>query len=56
MIEFSELLSSDVRHLRVDWYSVGEKLYFGEMTFFDGSGLDAFDNEEDDLMLGNWID
>lgn len=56
MLEFSEMLSSDVRHLRVDWYSVGEKLYFGEMTFFDGSGLDAFDKEEDDLMLGSWID
>lgn len=56
MIELSEILSSNTRHLRVDWYSIGNLLYFGELTFFDGSGLDAFDDEKYDKLLGSWID
>ena len=55
MIEFSRVLSKDLPHLRVDWYSIGNKLYFGELTFFDGSGFDPFDNPSDDLLFGSWI-
>lgn len=55
MLELSEKLTKDMIHCRVDWYSIADKLYFGELTFFDGSGLDGFDNEEDDYLLGSWI-
>ena len=55
MLELSEKLTKDMIHCRVDWYSIAGKLYFGELTFFDGSGLDGFDNEEDDYLLGSWI-
>ncbi len=55
MLELSEMLSKDIPHVRVDWYIVEGKLYFGEMTFFDGSGLVPWDNFEDDLLLGSWI-
>ena len=55
MIELSELLTKDMIHARVDWYVVDEKLYFGEITLYDGSGLHCFDNEEDDYLLGSWI-
>ena len=56
MLKLSAILSKGIAHVRIDWYSVYGKLYFGEITFFDGSGLDPFDNPNDDLMLGSWID
>lgn len=56
MIQLSELLSVNIPHLRVDWYEINGQLYFGELTFFDGSGFGAFDRIEDDLLLGSWID
>lgn len=56
MLELSSVLSKDIAHVRIDWYSVYGKLYFGEITFFDGSGLDPFDDPNDDLILGSWID
>ncbi len=56
MIRLSELITKDMAHCRVDWYEINGKLLFGEITFFDGSGIAAFDNYADDLMLGSWID
>ncbi len=56
MIKLSEKLSKDLAHARIDWYIVDNKLYFGEITFFDGSGLWPFDDFNDDLMIGSWID
>ncbi len=55
MLEKSALLSQGIPHLRVDWYSINGRLYFGELTFFDASGFDLFDRESDELMLGEWI-
>lgn len=56
MILLSEKLCADMIHCRADWYSIKGQLYFGEITFFDGSGLDAFDNMDDDFLLGSWIE
>lgn len=55
MIKLSEMLSTDMFHVRIDWFIVHDKLYFGEITFYDGSGFDSFDKEEDDYLLGSWI-
>jgi hypothetical protein len=55
MINLSEILSKDKYHVRIDWYEVGDKLYFGEITFFDASGFMIFDNYDDDLLMGSWI-
>lgn len=55
MIRMSEKLSEKMRHARIDWYIVNNKLYFGEITLFDGSGFEPFDKYEDDLMIGSWI-
>ena len=55
MLRLSETLTKDMAHCRVDWYVVNGHLYFGELTFFDGSGFDLFDRYEDDLLLGSWI-
>ena len=55
MVLFSEQLASEFMHIRIDWYVVSDQLYFGEMTFYDGSGFDGFDDEKDDDLLGSWI-
>ena len=56
MLELSELLAKGIPMCRIDWYIVCQKLYFGEITFFDASGFEPFDREEDEKMLGIWID
>ena len=55
MLRLSGKLAEGIHHLRVDWYVINGKLYFGELTFFDGSGFVAFDDANDDLLLGSWI-
>lgn len=56
MIKLSEKLAKDIIHVRVDWYFINNQLYFGELTFFDGSGFAPFENKADDLLLGSWLD
>lgn len=55
MFELAEKLSVGTIELRVDFYEVDEKVYFGELTFFDGSGLDKIEPIEWDNILGSWI-
>lgn len=33
MVELSKKLSKNIPFIRVDWYEIGDKLYFGELTF-----------------------
>lgn len=56
MIKFAEMLSKDIPHVRVDFYEVNGKLYFGELTFYHWSGLVPFEPEEWDYKLGDMID
>ncbi len=56
MIEFSKILSKDIPFLRVDWYEVNGKLYFGELTFYSNSGYEKFDPESYNLKMGKLID
>lgn len=55
MIQLSRILSKDLPHVRVDWYIVEGKLYFGELTFYDASGFEQFIPQEKELELGSWI-
>lgn len=55
MVEFAEILSKDIPFVRVDFYEISGKLYFGELTFFPGSGYEEFEPEEWDYVVGNWI-
>ena len=56
MKELSEKLSKGIPHLRVDFYEVNGKPYFGELTFSHWSGLVPFDPEEWDKKFGDWIE
>lgn len=48
-------LSHGLPHVRIDLYSVDEKVYFGEFTFFDSSGFEKFTPREWDNVFGNWL-
>lgn len=49
------MLSTGIPHVRVDFYEVDDKVYFGEMTFYHHSGMTPFDPEEWDYIFGEWI-
>lgn len=53
MIEIATKLSAGFPHVRVDLYNVNGKIYFGEMTFTNGSGFEPIIPQEADEMLGN---
>lgn len=55
MILLAEQLSEGMAFLRVDFYEVGRHIYFGELTFFPGSGFEEFTPVEWDYTLGSWI-
>jgi len=55
MIDLASRLSKGIPHVRVDFYEVNGKVYFGEMTFYHWSGLVAFEPENWDNILGEWI-
>ena len=55
MIRLSEILSKDVPFLRVDFYEVNGKLYFGELTLYPGAGFEEFTPESYDYLLGSWL-
>lgn len=55
MIQLAEELSKGIPFVRVDFYEIKERLYFGELTFYPGSGLEEFNPEEWDERLGRLI-
>ena len=53
MLEIAKNLSKDFPQVRVDLYECNGKIYFGELTFFDGSGFYQFDPDEWDEYWGS---
>lgn len=48
-------LSEPFQHVRVDFYSVEDRIFFGELTFFDGGGSTFFTPEEWNYKFSeNW--
>ena len=56
MVKFSTILSQSIPFVRVDWYEINGKLYFGELTFYPGSGFEEFNSYEWDYKIGNLLD
>lgn len=56
MIKVAGILSEDFPFVRVDLYSVGGKVYFGELTFYPWSGYVQYDPDDFDLLLGRQFD
>lgn len=55
MVKIAEKVTKDIPEARVDFYEVNGKTYFGEITFFDGSGMQRFDPDSWDETFGKWI-
>ena len=55
MKSLADKLSKGFPHIRVDFYEVNEKVYFGELTFFHWSGMKPFEPVEWDEFFGEWI-
>ena len=56
MITIAESLSKDFPHVRIDLYNVAGDIYFGELTFYDGSGYMTFTPDSFDAEMGQHFD
>lgn len=56
MKEIASKLSQGFAHIRVDLYYSNNKIYFGELTFYDSSGFDNLSSDSVDLEWGSWIE
>lgn len=62
-IDYAEKLSAAFPFVRVDLYIIGEKIYFGELTFTPAAGMDTDlkifppdSSENVDVIFGGWLD
>lgn len=55
LMDFSRKLSKGIPHVRTDFYIINNKVYFGELTFYHGSGLEKITPKSFDLQMGNWL-
>lgn len=55
MVEIADKLCKGFRHVRVDLYNVDGKVYFGEMTFTNGSGYEGIYPREYEYQIGKLI-
>lgn len=55
MKRLAAILSEGTPQLRVDFYEVDGKIFFGEMTFFHCSGMAPFHPESWDQTFGEWV-
>lgn len=56
MIQLAEKLSKGFPQVRVDFYEVNGKVYFGELTFFHHSGIVPFIPRKWDYTFGEWFE
>jgi hypothetical protein len=56
MVALAEKLAAPFPYVRVDLYTVGDKIYFGELTFTPGSGTVILKPDEGEIVFGKLID
>lgn len=55
MIELAEVLAKDIPFVRVDFYEIDGKIYFGELTLYPGNGMEEFTPETMDYEMGKML-
>ena len=56
MLEMTRVMAEGLIHLRMDFYYVDDKIYFGEMTLYHGSGMNWFRNYQIEKKYGDYLD
>ncbi len=56
MVEYAEKLAEGFLFCRVDFFLVGEHVYFNEFTFTPAKGTLIFDDDAADYEIGEWFD
>jgi hypothetical protein len=54
MLRLAEQLSAKFDFVRVDLYSLGHRVYFGELTHYPASGMEPFEPRTFDFQLGSY--
>jgi hypothetical protein len=55
VVKIATLLVSDIGYVRVDLYSTGSEVYFGELTFTPGAGVFRFNPDRYDFEWGHLL-
>lgn len=55
MKELARILSAGIPFVRIDFFYVQGKIYFGEYTFYDWGGMKPFVDKKWDKLLGDWL-
>ena len=55
LLTLAKVLSKGIPHVRTDFYIIGDSIYFGEMTFFHGSGTEHIIPLAFDRKMGDWL-
>lgn len=55
MLDISRTLSAGFSHVRIDFYSIDDRIYFGEITLYHGSGFEIFAPDSLGEELGKWL-
>lgn len=55
MVSLAEKLSANESFLRVDFYNVNGKVYFGELTFYPASGMGKWTSDSEDFEIGRYL-
>lgn len=55
MITVAEILAKDFPFVRVDLYNIDGRIYFGELTFYPGSGYGTFRPDSYDFKFGKYF-
>lgn len=56
MKRLASQLSQGIKFVRIDFYEIDDKIYFGEFTFFHAGGFSYFKPDEWERKLGDLID
>lgn len=55
MKELGKIIAKDFLYVRVDFYSLDSKIYFGELTFHSDGGIGPFSPEKYDRIFGEML-
>ena len=55
MLKVARKLSENIPHVRIDLYNIENKVYFGEMTFFEASGFAKYNPEEYENVFSSYL-